>query len=186
MLNLQQVPRFRRAVDPPVEVQGFDELTGVAGRGLFMGRLEAQWCWASEQQLSISLLLINIDGFQAFSAQASQAQVDEALAQIAVAIAESCQRRSDLVGRIRDDEFGVILADVDLQGTHGMAERLRARIAELQIDDGQGGHLQVCIGGTSGVPLPNRFPHSLQIAADHALRAAKQKGPGHIEVAAQD
>lgn len=186
MLNLQQVPRFRRAVDPPVEVQGFDDLTGVAGRGLFMGRLEAQWCWASEQQLSISLLLINIDGFQRFAAQASQEQADQALAQLAVAIAESCQRRSDLVGRIRDDEFGVILADVDLAGTQGMAERLRDRIDELRIEDGHDGHLRVSIGGTSGVPLPNRFPHSLQIAADHALRAAKAQGPGSIEVGAQD
>lgn len=182
MMNLNQVSQLRRAVDPAAEIAEFDSLTGVAARSLFIRRLERQWEWSCEQQQPLSLLLINIDHFQAFSARTSQQQADEALTQMAVCIAQRCKRRSDFVGRVRNDEFAVILADVAMPGVEAMAERLQQSLHELAIDDQDGGQLRVSMGAVVGIPQANRFAHSVSIAADHALQAAKALGSGRIEI----
>lgn len=182
MMNLNQVSRLRRAVDPAAEIAEFDPLTGVAARSLFVRRLERQWEWSCEQQQPLSLLLINIDHFQDYCARASQQQVDDALSQMAICIAQRCKRRSDFVGRVRTDEFAVILADVKMPGVETMAERLQQGLHALAIDDQDGAQLQVSMGAVVGIPQANRFAHSVSIAADHALQSAKAMGSGRIEV----
>ena len=180
MLNIQQVARLRRAVDPVPEIEGFDPTTGLAARKLFVSRIEKQWESYGRNQQAMCLLLINCDRFQEITQGYAQDVIDAAMAAIAKVISDVCQRRADFAGLIRDGEFGVYLADCDAEGAYSLAQELRTQINQLDMRTGPDDRLTVSIGGACRVPTPSRFANSLMIAADQALDQAKEQGGDQV------
>lgn len=175
MLNLNRVPHGRRALDPVPEIKGFDALTGLAGRTLFMQRAERQWEWSQDQQQPMTMLLVNLDGFGRDEPRKSGIRIDHAMASVASIIAETCRRRSDFAGRVRHNEFAVLLADVDADGAEQIAEEIRASV-RAQPSQRRQGEITVSIAGSVGVPSANRFARSMTVEADELLRKIKAKG----------
>lgn len=178
MLNIHQVPRLRRAVDPAPEIDGFDPVTGLPGRELFCARIGKQWDWSLRKQSPISLLLINLDHFKRYQDTAGETGANRALGEVGEVIATACRRRADLAGRTRLGEFGVMLSECALAGAEQVAQSIRTQIDAMQLDTGAPSTraITVSVGGTFRVPTRSRFQNSLLIDADRALAQAKAEG----------
>ena len=187
MNNLKTMPRGRRAMDAGADLSGFDPLTGLASRALFQQRFCEQWDHCCKSHVPVSLLLIGFDRFSEFRATRHKSQIHGALAAAGQVLGRSCERRADLVGRMRSGEFAALLADAAPSGARHVAERIQRGIAELQIpfgDSPRDGLLSVSIAVVSTQPAANHFPGTALVIGDAALRSAKQRGCGQIEMRA--
>jgi diguanylate cyclase (GGDEF)-like protein len=72
------------------------------------------------------------------------------------------------------DEFGVILPRTHVHEALIMAERMRARIAELAVDAGEGRRAQTTISVGVAVNMARESTTDLIGRADRAMYAAKQ------------
>lgn len=177
MQNLSQLKQWRRAVDPAVELAGFDPRTGLAGRDLLLARLEQQWAFCTKQQLNICLLLINISRFSLVRRQRGE-DIDSTLLAVGHVVSRALRRRADFAGHIRAGEFSAILADVTPDGARHVAGTMieAIRQAKIPLPGAPTQCVRVCVGGACFVPTPHHFSKTLLTQADQALDEARGQG----------
>lgn len=89
------------------------------------------------QSLSVSALLVDIDGFKTLNAAYGQAAGDEVLRVVARCLASSL-RLGDAVVRHGGDRFLLVLAGLDLDPASRIAERLRRAVEVSSVPTPQG------------------------------------------------
>ena len=144
-----------------------DPLTGTYNRR-HMEQLVAAVVSASERGTA-SLLIIDIDHFKSVNDRHGHASGDEVLRDVAATAA--AHHPSGVVFRIGGEEFAMLLQDVDAGEAVGVAEELRARIAET-------GRVTVSIGVADlqpGDAVDDWFKR-----ADDALYEAKRGGRNRV------
>lgn len=183
MQNLTQVKRWRRAVDPAVELAGFDPVTGLAGRALLLERLERQWAWCTERQLALCLLIVNLRRFSLIRKQ-SGSEVDSALIAVGQVVSDALRRRADFAGHIRAGEFSAILADVKRDGAEQVASSMIRAIhdARIPMPGLPGETVRVAVGGACYIPTANHFAKTMVTQADMALSEARANDDGKAVV----
>ncbi|MET1075373.1 MAG: GGDEF domain-containing protein, partial [Umezawaea sp.] len=98
----------------------------------------------------------------------------------------SAVRRGDSVGRFGGEEFAVLLPMVERGEAVVIAERMRAQVLGLKIDDGAGGivsGLGVSIGVAVWPEIDEDTVEGVLAAADSALYEAKRLGRDQVQVA---
>lgn len=128
------------------------------------------------------VLMIDLDHFSEVNRAFGHAGGDRALVAFA-ALARSQLRPSDLLARYGGEEFCALLRDVDEPEARRIAERLRARTAELSIDV-HGRPLRI----TASIGLA-RLDGDLEMAmrkADGALYRAKALGRNQVQCVEDD
>ncbi|HEX4700833.1 MAG TPA: GGDEF domain-containing protein [Pseudonocardiaceae bacterium] len=136
----------------------------------------------------VGVLMIDLDHFKLINDTWGHPAGDDML----VAVAEVLRtetRPADVVGRFGGEEFVVLLPDTDRAASTAAAERIRARIAELNVisTDKRGGPA-VIAGRTTSVGVSSRpenadaLPDLLQ-AADAAVYLAKESGRDQVRLA---
>ncbi|MEE8201366.1 MAG: GGDEF domain-containing protein [Candidatus Acidoferrales bacterium] len=128
-----------------------------------------------------SLLLLDLDDLKAFNDRFGHAAGDRLLRAFARALQESL-RRSAIPARWGGDEFLVILPEEDLPGARLLADRLRARTAEIHLEAPLR-HLPLTVSiGLAACPQHGTGVEQLLQAADRALYQAKREGRNRVEV----
>ena len=160
-----------------------DGLTGLANRRCFDDTLQAEWLRAQRQGSPLSLLMVDVDHFKAYNDAHGHLGGDACLKRIASAIASE-MRANDLVARYGGEEFAVILPNQTLTGAASVAERIRCRIARLQIPSGVSCAQQVTvsIGAATTGAAPDSNASALIGIADAALYRAKHLGRNRISL----
>lgn len=155
-----------------------DGLTGIANRRCFDEFLAREWQRGLRWQKPISLIMADIDFFKIFNDTYGHLQGDECLKTIAAALSANIKRPTDLVSRYGGEEFAIILPDTDVSGAIFIAEHIRSKVAELQIENRKvpGGVVTVSLGAASLIPESVHSPATLIAQADKALYAAKSAG----------
>lgn len=104
-----------------------DELTALSNRRGFnmIADQSLQMCRRSNR--SASLLLIDLDDFATINTRLGAACGDKVLVEFAQ-ILKSSFRDSDIIGRLGDDTFCVLLTDTDLEHAWGTVERFRTTL----------------------------------------------------------
>jgi diguanylate cyclase (GGDEF)-like protein len=125
-----------------------DALTGLASPVLLADRLDAAVTRSARSGLPVGVLYFDLDDFERVNVALGHDVGDSVLVALARRLSGSL-RASDTAGRVCDDEFVVIAADVtDEAALAGLADRLSAALAHpLELESA---HLQVCasIGAT--------------------------------------
>src|SRR5205085_247762 len=85
-----------------------DSLTGLANRALLHERLDHVLAQRRPPGFSISLLLLDLDGFKAINDTYGHATGDALLVEVADRLVQGV-RRGDTVARLGGDEFAVVL-----------------------------------------------------------------------------
>lgn len=134
-----------------------------------------------------TVLLLDLDHFKGVNDRHGHLVGDQVLAAVAGALRAEV-REEDLVGRFGGEEFVVLLhgePDSDPRTTgEGVAERIRARIAELAVPVTSGlvvDGLSASIGGATASPEGPELGVLLEIA-DAALYAAKRAGRDRVHM----
>jgi diguanylate cyclase (GGDEF)-like protein len=170
-------------------LSALDTLTQIANRHRFDTVLRQEWRRAVRDEAPISLLFCDIDYFKRFNDTYGHQAGDECLVRVAQAMEEMLNRPADLVARYGGEEFIALLVDTDAEGARMLADRMRARIEELKIDNRNssvgGGMLTVSLGVATVVPNPTLRPEDLVDLADRALYAAKANGRNRVSTSAE-
>ncbi len=104
-----------------------DGLTGLKNRRAFDERLQAEFQRATQENTSLSLMLLDVDKFKHFNDTFGHPAGDEVLKRVA-GLLQSGTRSSGFVARYGGEEFVVLLPDTGLEDALVTAERLRASI----------------------------------------------------------
>jgi diguanylate cyclase (GGDEF)-like protein len=156
-----------------------DGLTGVANRRAFDERLGAEWRRCARAGLPVALLLVDIDHFKAYNDHYGHLAGDACLVQVGAAMRRAAGRAQDLVARYGGEEFAILLPQLDSQGAEGVASRLLAELAQLDILHAvspTSARLTLSMGIASVVPGDAGEPAALVRAADALLYEAKAAG----------
>ncbi|WP_254277331.1 sensor domain-containing diguanylate cyclase [Halomonas sp. 3H] len=153
-----------------------DDLTGSANRRKLMDRLDEEISLSNRHGTPLSLMMLDIDHFKRINDTHGHLQGDEVLKSLAE-ICRQALREEDLVARLGGEEFALLLPLTPQSRCHGLAERLRRRIA--QHDFGlEGTPVTVSIGIAEHRIGDSR--DALIARADHHLYAAKRGGRNRV------
>jgi diguanylate cyclase (GGDEF)-like protein len=160
-----------------------DGLTGVANRRHFDMAMDKELRRAKRISGALSLLMIDIDSFKSYNDHYGHQQGDACLIKVASTLASMLQRPGDLLARYGGEEFAAILPETD--GAHALqlAEAIRVRIQELNINHAHAGaikHVTVCIGIATQNIANQVNSGELIGAADRALYLAKHAGRNRV------
>lgn len=155
-----------------------DGLTQVANRRCFDARLSAEWLRLAREQAPLSLILCDIDCFKPYNDTCGHLAGDDALRQVAMAIAQACKRPSDLVARYGGEEFAVILPNTTAEGAIAVAKAIQTSIAALQLPhpQSQSSLVTLSFGVATLVPSNQLSFETLIALADQGLYQAKAQG----------
>jgi PAS domain S-box-containing protein/diguanylate cyclase (GGDEF)-like protein len=136
VVALQDVSERKRLEEHLRGLADRDELTGLRSRRLFECDLQLQVARAHRYEEVAGLLVIGIDDFSALEARHGARASEDMLRALARALSRRV-RQTDLLARLRLEEFGVLLAHVDEDAIEVVREGLSRVIAACGIDVGE-------------------------------------------------
>jgi diguanylate cyclase (GGDEF)-like protein len=161
------------------ELASIDGLTEIANRRRFDETFEKEWKRALRSQHTLSVIMLDVDFFKPFNDTYGHAQGDECLRRIALVLASTFQRPSDLPARYGGEEFAIILTDTDALAARGLIETLLENIASLDIphsNSAAADYLTVSMGGITVVPSAKLDACEALEEVDRLLYEAKTDG----------
>ena len=155
-----------------------DALTGLSNRQA-LSLLEPMLRRVTAADPPITLVVIDLDHFKAINDERGHAAGDAVLRGVAQTLALAV-RRSDTLIRWGGEEFVVCLPGVDQAFAHGLAEKLRQRLAAEHFALPGGGSLQLTASfGVAALGLEERLETAID-RADRALYEAKHAGRNRV------
>lgn len=154
---------------------GRDSVTTLLNRRYFPVVAKREIELARVHGTVFAALLLDIDGLRAVADRGGMDAANMVLNQTATRLGESV-RAGDFVFRIGDDEFLVLLVEVDPASTMAIAEGLRERFASQPFRLGGGASVDLTV--SIGIALFDGHPDYQRLLdrADDALRQAKRMG----------
>jgi diguanylate cyclase (GGDEF)-like protein len=161
------------------EIASLDGLTGLYNRAAFDEFLEQHWQQHAQDQLQLSLILIDIDHFKKYNDHYGHVPGDESLRAVANVLKACVQRSNDMVARYGGEEFAIVLTDTTQVGSEIVIARVQEAIRQLAIPHEKSdvaATLTISIGVSTYIPNANQANAKLIESADRALYQAKQNG----------
>lgn len=158
-----------------------DELTNLPNRRAFMDLLAKAIFRANRNGNPLSLLMIDIDFFKKINDTYGHNIGDQALKHF-TKNATTSLRGEDIIARLGGEEFAVLLEDTNIDEAYALAERLRDRIANSVIEEGND---EIKFTVSVGVALFNEVNMNADTLLNHAdqvLYQAKANGRNRVEV----
>jgi diguanylate cyclase (GGDEF)-like protein len=161
-----------------------DHLSGLLNRGGILGRLREELSRSHRFSKTMSLVMLDIDGFKKINDIHGHATGDRVLRRVSEIILGAV-RSIDISGRYGGDEFLVLLPETDMFFATHMAERVRSDIAQTdlsqELPDRIVKNITVSIG-IATYPSHGTSPEVLIDHADEALYRAKANGRNRVSV----
>jgi diguanylate cyclase (GGDEF)-like protein len=151
---------------------GRDALTGLPDARAFHALLESETARARRHGVPLGLALVDLDHFGALNARFGRPAGDAVLSEAALVL-RLALRESDVLARVGDDQFGVLLPETDLGPARRCGERLRHALEEHRF--ARVGRLTASIGVTAS-PRGGVEGVELLASGDQALALAKKSG----------
>ncbi|WP_409314342.1 diguanylate cyclase [Pseudomonas putida] len=156
-----------------------DELTGLNNRRAFFDNASAQHVRCRETGTFMAVLMLDVDHFKQINDTFGHAAGDQVLQRIGAAISASL-RDNDIAGRLGGEEFAILLPNTPPDTAIEVAERLRALIAKLRVNDE---HPVTASIGLALAKAPATELGALLSSADSAMYLSKVSGRNRVTVA---
>lgn len=156
-----------------------DALTGLANRRQFERGLLEEFNRAARTNLSLAVIMIDIDLFDEYNAAYGRMAGDKVLRRVGSAIRDTNVRPEDLLSRFGTQEIAVLLPGSKLEGALIVAERIRKSIEQLDITHSASptGRVTISIGIASVTPQRQvDEPETVLRESERALALAKASG----------
>jgi diguanylate cyclase (GGDEF)-like protein len=175
----QQLVLLRQKIDRLRADADLDSLTGLANRRRFRVALARELERWRRYRVPCALLMLDIDHLKLVNDMYGHPVGDSVIRQIAQTLRE-VSRDNDTAARLGGEEFGLLLAGVDLDRAVSAAERLRAVLSSKRVEGV--GTVTVSIG-VAGCPENATSERALYSASDEALYVSKNSGRDRVSVA---
>lgn len=146
-----------------------DSLTGLYNRRYFYEILEMEFKRARRNNISISLLFIDVDNFKKINDTYGHKYGDHVLVKLANTLKKEI-RDVDIISRWGGEEFIVLLNDTDIDGSRVVAERLRVAVEKQKFQT----DITISIGVTSSDGSIS-IEKIVSLADDALYKAKEQK-----------
>ena len=158
-----------------------DALTGLINRREFEHRLAATLAPGRYDSSRHALLFLDLDRFMVVNESCGHLAGDHLLREVSRILTEQA-RGGDVLARLGDDEFGLIVRNCTLDEALEMAESLRTAISSHRFE-WQGMDVQLRFsGGLVPFGLDAGAPAALLSQAEAACQVAKEKGRDRLQV----
>jgi diguanylate cyclase (GGDEF)-like protein len=159
-----------------------DELTGLANRRNILAFLDEQAHAAKRSGQPLGVVSFDIDHFKRVNDTHGHDGGDRALKRIA-AVANTCLRDSDRLGRVGGEEFLLVLPNTEQATAVEIAERLRKAIEAAPFDEVAPGARMAVSLGVAAWDSGHDTTTVLMKRADEALYRAKEGGRNRVVAA---
>jgi diguanylate cyclase (GGDEF)-like protein len=166
-----------------------DGLTGLPNRRFFDATLVHEWARSQRSQLSLSVIMVDVDFFKRYNDHYGHQAGDDCLKLIAGVLKRCLKRDTDMAARYGGEEFVIILQDTGTKMAMQIAESLRKEVEEIQLshEDSELGVLTLSLGVASfdsSHPLQDK--DDLIRLADDALYQSKRQGRNRVSLAGHE
>lgn len=158
--------RITEAMRQVEEFSGVDERTGFSGPKAFWRSVGSLWAVCARNQLPISLAMVVS---RPKSLDAAESNLEEASR---LALTRTFRRGSDIVGRLGQNSYGVLIVGQEALGSRERLERLAA---------GLGGEHVWSVGMASGMPTPGSTTQPVKSLAKKMLDKAMSGKNSRVE-----
>jgi diguanylate cyclase (GGDEF)-like protein/PAS domain S-box-containing protein len=157
-----------------------DPLTGLYNRRYLEDILERETRRAVRAEHGLSVIMLDLDHFKRFNDTYGHDAGDIVLRETAQLLVKSV-RAEDIVCRYGGEEFVIILPMADFKIAYARAERIRAKVHELNLlYRGEAVGRITVSSGVAALPEHGMLPKQLLEAADAALYRAKAEGRDRV------
>lgn len=162
-----------------------DNLTGLFNRQYFKQQLDYLMASCKKLNCEHMVLYLDLDQFKVINDTYSSEVGDELLSQIA-ALIKSKVRKWDIVARLGDDEFGLILLYCSQHHAVRIAEVLRDAIREFEYTN-EDIHFTISVSaGLVPVNVKSDSTEAIMSKADTACQVAKDEGSDRVYLFQED
>ena len=159
-----------------------DQLTGMHNRFAFDEFLNAETARYDRYQRPFAVVLLDIDHFKTVNDTYGHEAGDFVLRQVS-SVVQASLRNVDFAARLGGEEFVVVLPETGIERGVEIAERIRQRVAQQEID-WRGQRIAARVSaGVSAIPECVRLAGQLVRSADQALYASKRAGRDRVTAA---
>jgi diguanylate cyclase (GGDEF)-like protein len=162
--------------DEALRFSDVDPVTWVHNRRYLLHSLESEMVRAGRYGRGLSLVLLDLDDFGDFNSTFGQSMGDRLLRAVATTLAETVSP-PEIVARIRDDDFAVLLPETNRAAAVTTTTRLLASVAQVSIfasGDAEAQPVTVSVAITC-FPEDGATPHALLERAQNDLETAKRE-----------
>jgi diguanylate cyclase len=161
-----------------------DGLTQISNRARFDTAISVEWRRAQRQQMTITIMLFDIDHFKRVNDTFGHLAGDACLRALADLMRPRIDRAGDILARYGGEEFVIALMGVDQLQSLTLADEFRAAIEKLVVEnDGQSIRFTASFGVVCAVPDAQHQVRDFISAADRALYEAKDSGRNTVRSA---
>lgn len=159
-----------------------DPLTGLWNRAAVADLLYKELGRSRRKQTSLAVIAAGLDQFQDLAEHYGELTRDSVLREVVLRI-HSTVRSYDLVGRIGDEDFLIVAPGCDRETSQSLAERLSSSVLRFRAAIGdEVVPLSMSCGVICGDGTKDRQAEALIKAAEEALAAARETGPGSVVI----
>jgi diguanylate cyclase (GGDEF)-like protein len=175
--RLQRILQDRFRMSQEARHSDIDPLTRLPGRRMLLERLEDEWGRADEHSESISVVLVNVDGFKAFNKAHGYLSGDEVLVEMSRMFRSVLPGRRPILGRFSGNEFLVVLPGQEKSVADGVALTLQGQMEERAVfNRATDSSLSVSVGTHTAAPRDQDSMHELIDGAHKDLKARRAMG----------
>jgi diguanylate cyclase (GGDEF)-like protein len=163
------------------ELTPFDTITGLLNQRRFLEELEREHGRSTRAWDSYAILRLDVDGMGLLNDEVGVPVADAVLEQIAGRL-KNCLREYDIVARLEDDEFAMLLPGADAIAVHTVGERVLRAMSEQSFPVAGGRIIGLSIGGALWVPPSVQTSDDIVKHAGLAMREARRQGGARIHI----
>lgn len=184
VLHVEHREALKRQASALQAIAWSDALTGIPNRHFFTEALARAWR-DERRSAPQAILMMDIDHFKQLNDRYGHPVGDGCLREVARVLQRGLSRQDDVLARYGGEEFIVLLRDCSAGDAEVVAERLRAAVQQLQLENLGSPELVVTIsiGVASGELSDGEAAARLVEAADRALYQAKIGGRNRVNLA---
>ena len=159
-----------------------DSLTGLNNRRSFNDRLRQEWGRAVREEISLSLIMLDIDNFKNYNDTYGHQAGDLVLKAVAGIFDNMLKRSTDFVARWGGEEFIILLSGTDREGAVKLAEDIRTEVenTEIELYNGISTKVTVSAGVSELIPNQEDIIDRFISDADKAMYIAKSQGRNRV------
>ena len=165
-----------------ISEDSFDPLTNLPGRNLVIRRLAPDLLQSLNGENQVTLLCVDLDGFDQVNRDHGRAVGDQVLIETALRLGRS-MRASNIIGRLQEDMFIVAISDIrSHEQINAVASRLIAKIAAPFTV--KGAREPILLTASIGIAIAPESGNNAEILIGYAQAAvdlAKQTGAGTFQ-----